>query len=95
MLAQINPESKGDRLLRRVYKHSGIEKRHSVIRDYADGEHDGLFFDASSDSYKSPTTGARNDLYAVEARKLFLEVSSRAVENCEGINPIDITYYFA
>ncbi len=92
MLAQIDPESKGARLLRRVYKHSGIEKRHSVIRDYADGKHDGLFFDASSDSYKSPTTGARNDLYAVEARKLFREVSSRAIENCEGINRTDITH---
>ncbi|GMQ80630.1 MAG: type III polyketide synthase [Rhodothermia bacterium] len=92
MLAQIDPESKGARLLRRVYKHSGIEKRHSVIRDYADNDHDGLFFDATSDSYRSPSTGVRNDLYAIEARKLFLEVSRRAIEGCPEIDKNDITH---
>ncbi|MCH8123877.1 MAG: type III polyketide synthase [Bacteroidetes bacterium] len=92
MLEQIDPESKGARLLRRVYKHSGIEKRHSVIRDYVDYDHDGLFFDATSDSYKSPSTRDRNDLYSIEARKLFLEVSRRVIEGCPGMDTNDITH---
>ena len=40
------------RLVRAVYRHSGIERRHSVLRNY-DGEGEGAFFHRDADGASS------------------------------------------
>ena len=92
MLRQLDSESKGARLLRRIYRHSGIDKRHSVIKDYRHSEGDGLFFDADDGRFLSPSTKERNDLYTREARKLFSVTARKVLEGCAGIDSRDITH---
>lgn len=92
MLRQLDSEGKGARLLRRIYRHSAIDKRHSVITDYLHGEHDGLFFDAEEGRFLSPSTRERNDLYTREARKLFSETARKVIEGCARIESRDITH---
>jgi len=92
MLRQMDAESKGARLLRRIYRHSGIDQRHSVIKDYRHGEGGGLFFDVDEGKFLSPSTKARNDLYTIEARKLFTETARKAITGCPGIDFADITH---
>ena len=92
MLRHLEAKSKGARLLQRIYSHSGIEKRHSVIKDYRKGEGDGLFFDAKTKKFLSPSTKVRNDVYTREARKLFAEAARTVINGCSGIESRDITH---
>jgi predicted naringenin-chalcone synthase len=86
-------DGKTERLLNRIYRHSGIEKRHSVIPDYtADATKDGIFFDPGSGTFLSPGTGARNEIYTREARTLFTRVAAAAIDNCSGFDRDDITH---
>ncbi len=92
MMRQLDSDGKGARLLRRIYRHSAIEKRHSVIKDYRHGEGDGLFFDANDGSFLSPSTKERNALYTREARKLFSETARKVIDGCAGIDSRDISH---
>ncbi len=91
MLRGMDPASKPARLLKRIYAHSDIDKRHSVIKDYALAE-EGLFLDSDLRSLKNPTTCQRNERYTREARAMFTEVGSRAVEEAPGVDRNDIPH---
>ena len=84
--------SRDQKLMARIYAHSGIDTRHSVIRDYDGGLQGGPFFDGASGKMKNPTTRPRNDLYASEARGLFSGLARQAVEDCPGVGTQDITH---
>jgi len=90
MLRQSEPNSRAAKLLRRIYAHSDIDSRHSVIRDHAENR-EGIFLDADLHSLKSPSTGTRNTVYTSEARKLFSEASAASLE-LSGLRPSDITH---
>jgi predicted naringenin-chalcone synthase len=92
MKAQLPGDVTVERLLGRIYRHSGIEKRHSVIQDYTAGGSGGVFFEPSRGLFKSPSTKQRNDLYAPAARKLFVETARTALSECAGIGARDVTH---
>nr|WP_274635994.1 type III polyketide synthase [Microbacterium bovistercoris] len=56
------------RLIGAAFDHAAIDHRHSVVAELAGGE--GLFLDAD-DRLRSPSTGARNEVYRREAPGLF------------------------
>jgi predicted naringenin-chalcone synthase len=82
---------RGERLSQRIYRHSGIDTRHSVITGYRPGEGDGLFFDGASGGFLSPTTGERNDRYVKEAKPLFVETARQALE-ASPFGPSEVTH---
>jgi predicted naringenin-chalcone synthase len=63
------------RMIRSLYRNSGIEGRNSVVDDFGTGQADPLFFDGEGARLPPPGTGARNRVYAREARTLFAEVA--------------------
>lgn len=77
------------RLTASAFNASGIQTRHSVIRDYA-GE-GGPFLDAASDKMLSPSTGQRNEIYQREAPALFIGAAKAALTE-SGLSPQDITH---
>ena len=79
MLRSLDPESRAGRLVRRIYRHSGIEKRHSVIRDLKKPADGNLFF-SKEGKFLSPSTGTRNDVYARESRPLFVAAAKAAID---------------
>lgn len=87
----IDKSSKAARLLRRIYAHSDIEKRHSVVSDYALRE-EGLFLASDLETLKMPTTRERNERYTREARDLFGGVAKAVIDQAEGIERSDITH---
>ena len=91
MLRGLDPRSKPARLLQRIYAHSGIAQRHSVISDYAAGA-EGLFLDSDLHSLKSPSTSQRNERYTTEARALLRDVGRRALARAPGLERGDITH---
>lgn len=92
MVQQFDTESRAARLTRRIYSSSGIDKRHSVIRDFHPGVSAPLFFDYESASFLSPSTKQRNDVYEKEARVLFSQVAATVTDECEAISREDITH---
>src|SRR5690606_824906 len=102
-------ERRVGRLLDGIYRASAIETRHSVVDDFQEGGNGGgsggsggFFYDPDSDSFRNPSTGERNALYAREAgtlagcaaaRPLATEAPPAALElthlisvSCKGFN---------
>jgi predicted naringenin-chalcone synthase len=80
------------RLVRAVYRNSGIERRHSVLRNY-DGEGKGAFFRRDADgTLRGPGTAARNDIFAAESRAMSVQLARKILSNCPGIGPGDVTH---
>ena len=73
MLRQFEGRAQTQKLVRRIYDRSGIERRHSVVKDL-DGETDTfLLFDREQGAL-TPGTAARNAVYVEAARRLALDV---------------------
>ncbi len=80
------------RLIRAIYRSSGIERRHAVIKDY-DGDTPDSFFRAGPDgSMKGPGTAARNAIFASESRRLSVALARKVLDNCPGIGAGDVTH---
>ena len=84
-------DRKLERLTARVYRQSGIDKRHSVIRDFSQGGPDNVFFEADG-TFKRLSTKTRNDLYTEEATRLFVCAARRALANCPSLEPGAVTH---
>jgi predicted naringenin-chalcone synthase len=84
----------GSRLVSTCFDSAAIDTRYTAVQeltmDYrADNPQ---FFDPDTGLLRSPSTKARNDLFATEATKLFIEAAQAAVTKCAGIDPLDITH---
>lgn len=80
------------RILRSIYHNSGIRKRHSVIRDFAGTNDTPLFFDGNGIKSAPPDTRMRNEVYTKEARKLFVSLAEKLINNTPGFEKDDITH---
>jgi predicted naringenin-chalcone synthase len=93
MEKSIHASGKTARYLHRIYSRSGIETRHSVIRDFAPDAPRKPFFTSGPDgSLNTPDTRARNDIYISESRRMFTNLARKAIENCPGARAADITH---
>ena len=79
----VGGERRVDRMLERVYAHSGITRRHSVVPDFGPGgpggDGAGLFLDRDADVFKRPSTGTRNARYGAFAPPLLERAARRAL----------------
>ncbi|TFD22370.1 type III polyketide synthase, partial [Cryobacterium sp. TMT4-10] len=89
----------GKRLVTVSFNLSGIDTRHSVIDELTldtparESEvTDPQFFDPATQRLLRPSTRVRNELYIVEATKLFVEAGRRALAACPGIEASDVTH---
>ena len=84
----------GTRLVNTCFDSSGIETRYTALEELTleRRSEEPVFFDAASGLVLSPSTKVRNDIFALEATKLFVEAARKAVDACEGIGPEDITH---
>ncbi len=91
MQAHVEGRPATRRVIRSLYRNSGIEKRHSVLVDLARGEGEPLFLAADGTRLPTPGTGARNAVYAREAPGLF-EGVGRALLEESGFDPEEVTH---
>ncbi len=76
------------RLVRMLYRHSGIDTRHSVIPDWGDG----FFAFAENATATQPTTRQRNDIYSREASALAAELGHKVLNHNDSFSAKDITH---
>ncbi|MHA7275312.1 type III polyketide synthase [Arthrobacter sp. Hz1] len=84
----------GTRLVGAAFDWSGIETRYTAVKEMtldAPSENP-VFFDSAERRILSPSTKVRNEVYAEEGTKLFVEAASKALAAAEGIGPLDITH---
>ncbi|MCC9198448.1 type III polyketide synthase [Arthrobacter sp. zg-Y820] len=84
----------GQRLVTTCFNSAAIDTRRTALAELSLSyrSDNPLFFDSASGNMLSPSTKTRNDIFAAEATKLFIESARKAVEACEGIGPEDITH---
>ncbi|MGR0218542.1 type III polyketide synthase [Agromyces sp. ZXT2-6] len=82
------------RIITTSFDVSGIERRYTVLDEltFEDVGDDPVFFDRVSGDLLFPGTKARNDIYAVEATKLYLEAARQAISATPGVEASDITH---
>jgi len=80
------------RVIRSIYRNSGIDTRHSVVDDLGDGSVEPLFFTRDGTRLPTPDTGARNAVYVREARDLFVRLAEKLVTQTPGFSASDVTH---
>ena len=85
-------DDKQRRLVRRVYRNSGIETRYSTLTDFRPETEGTLFKTDGNGKIIEPGTRERNDRFAQEARRMTGEVALRALTRCTRFTSADITH---
>lgn len=85
-------DEKQKRIIRAIYKKSGIEKRHSVIPSF-DGKSEDSFFKNDADGCLIPTsTAERNEMFSTESKKISVELAKKTIDNTSAHTRSDITH---
>ena len=91
MKERLARDRKTEAIIHRIYTQSGIEKRHTVIRDFLE-KNDDAFFSRALSGKDTPSTAERNVLYKTEATSLFLEVGKKLLLQNPEIDKSKITH---
>jgi predicted naringenin-chalcone synthase len=79
------------RIIHRIYSHSGIEKRHTVVDDFHSDSREKLFF-GDNGALGNPSTKTRNAIYSRHAKSLFVEVAKKLFGAKTSFKKKDITH---
>lgn len=84
----------GSRLVGTCFDSAAIETRFTAVNELTNAfrSEDPQFYDPDSGLLLNPSTKVRNDIFAREATKLFVEASAAAVKACPDLDLLDITH---
>ncbi|WP_405471799.1 type III polyketide synthase [Paenarthrobacter ilicis] len=92
--SQPNLTRLGTRLVSTCFDSAAIDTRYTAVAELSLDAHPEtpLFFDPATNQVLSPSTKVRNEIFATEATKLFVEAGKTAVASASGIDLDDITH---
>jgi len=84
----------GTRLVSTCFDSAAIDTRYTAVAELSLDAHpeNPRFFDPETNRVLSPSTKVRNEIFATEATKLFIEAGKAAVAQAPGIDLDDITH---
>ncbi|KRE78491.1 type III polyketide synthase [Arthrobacter sp. Soil763] len=84
----------GSRLVSTCFDSAAIDTRYTAVEELTTGARaeNPKFFDQATGLLLSPSTKTRNDIFAAEAAKLFIEAAEKAVDACPGMDRRMITH---
>ncbi|MCC3276625.1 MULTISPECIES: type III polyketide synthase [unclassified Arthrobacter] len=84
----------GERLVRTCFDSAAIDTRRTALAELSltDTSEHPVFYDARSGLLLKPSTKVRNDIFAVQATKLFIEAATKALAAAPGVTAADITH---
>ncbi|MEQ4520671.1 type III polyketide synthase [Pseudarthrobacter sp. B907] len=84
----------GSRLVSTCFDSAAIDTRYTAVGELTTGSRaeDPQFFDPATGRLLSPSTKIRNDIFAREATKLFIEAAEKAVDAWKGLDRGEITH---
>ncbi|MCE9613427.1 MAG: type III polyketide synthase [Lentisphaerae bacterium] len=80
------------RVLRQIYRHTSIDKRHSVVSDFVSAAPRELYRIDADGQVDNPRTGERNAFFVKHARPMAVELARRALAACPHIAPALVTH---
>ncbi len=80
------------RILRHIYRHSGIETRHSAVGVFGQADPATLFHDRGDGRWSNPGTGDRNKAFLEVSKTASVEVARKTLDNAPGFEAADITH---
>ena len=86
------PDERTRRIIRAIYRQSGILKRHSVVTNFDRDGHDGFFRTGPDGVRQGPGTAARNEIFARESKRLSVALARKTLDGCPGVGPGDVTH---
>jgi len=86
------PDDRTRRIIRVLYRQSGIARRHSVVTNFEGEEQSGFFKTGPDSTRQGPGTAARNEIFARESRRLSVDLARKVLDNCPGVGPNDVTH---
>ena len=93
--AELEPqfESKRTRrILRHIYRHSGIDRRHIALDRFGSTEVGALFADKGDGRWENPGTGDRNRFFRQVSQQASVELARDTLDAAEGFSASDITH---
>lgn len=91
LLRHAQPSRRQTRLIRQVYRQSGIDQRHVVLPDFADPAVPFFFTGNGKPELSSPGTTERGELYARFAKPMFEQAGRSALEMAQ-VSPQQISH---
>jgi predicted naringenin-chalcone synthase len=91
-LANCSSNTRDRRLVHAVYNRSGIVKRHSVVNDFVEKAEPALFKKSPEGALLSPSTGARNQVYAQASTEMAVQLARRVLVESRRFKKTDITH---
>lgn len=84
----------GQRIVATSFNVSGIETRYTVLDELSFDAHpdEPVFFDVESGELLFPGTKVRNEIYAAEATRLYVEAGRAAIAATPGLEASDVTH---
>ena len=84
----------GTRLVATCFDSAAIDTRYTAVDELTSDSRaeNPRFFDPGTGLLLSPSTKVRNEIFATEATKLFIEAARKALDACSGIDVLDITH---
>lgn len=80
------------RIIRVLYRQSGIERRHSVVTNFDGAGDDGFFRPGPDGVRQGPGTAARNEIFARESKRLSVALARKVLESRPGFGPAEVTH---
>lgn len=77
------------RLIHQIYSRSGIQTRHSVLKDFKDQKNRELYYNGHG---ATPGTGIRNKIYERKGREMFVNIAQKVMDVYPEISPESITH---
>lgn len=87
-MAEWTRDERDRRLVRMLYRGSGIDSRHSVIPDFGAN----FLVAGPEGELRQQTTAERNGIYTREARKLAVQLGHKLLEASPGFSASDVTH---
>jgi predicted naringenin-chalcone synthase len=78
--------------VKRIYRTSGVDKRHTVLSTFPASGPDGCFIPDTPCEYSGPSTSERNEIYRREAALLAVRAAKNALKNAGDIQGKKITH---
>jgi predicted naringenin-chalcone synthase len=80
------------RIIRALYRQSGIETRHSVVTNFEGKGEDGFFKPGADGAWEGPGTAERNEIFARESKSLSVALARKILGDSPGFRPEDISH---
>jgi len=86
------PDRRSQRIVRHLYRHSAIDKRHTAVEGFGRKDEGALFGADADGKWSKPGTGERNRRFVEVSKTASVDLARKTLGACPHFGPSDITH---